>query len=75
MGEATGPFKERGPATGVVVRHGYIVAEWGEPNRINPTFSVSNSFLSTTVGLAHDRGLIRDVHDRVRDYFAPVVAL
>lgn len=75
MGEAIGPFKERGPATGLIVRHGYIVAEWGEPDRVDPTFSVSKSFLSTTVGLAYDHGLIRDVHDRVRSYFAPVVAL
>ena len=75
FGEATGPFRERGPATGVVVRHGYIVAEWGEPDRVEPTFSVSKSFLSTTVGLAYDRGLIRTVDDKVRDYFPPVVAL
>jgi len=30
-GEAVGPFKERGEATGVILRNGYIVAEWGEP--------------------------------------------
>src|SRR5690349_16550833 len=27
-----GPFKERGPATGMIVRHGYVVAEWGDPS-------------------------------------------
>jgi CubicO group peptidase (beta-lactamase class C family) len=32
------------------------------------TFSVTKSFLSTVVGLAWQKGLIRDVHDRVRDY-------
>jgi CubicO group peptidase (beta-lactamase class C family) len=63
-----GPFKERGPATGLVVRHGYLVAEWGEPARVDMTFSVTKSFLSTVVGLAVDRGLIRDVHDRVAEY-------
>jgi CubicO group peptidase (beta-lactamase class C family) len=54
--------------SGVILRHGYIVAEWGEPHRVDMTFSVTKSFLSTTVGLAYDRGLIRDVHDRVQEY-------
>jgi CubicO group peptidase (beta-lactamase class C family) len=67
-GEPVGPFKPRGDMTGVVVRRGYIVAEWGEPNRVDMTFSVTKSFVSTTVGLAHDRGLIRDVNDRVQPY-------
>ena len=26
-----GPLKERGPATGLIVHKGYIVAEWGDP--------------------------------------------
>src|SRR5690349_5598058 len=25
-----GPIKDRGPASGIITRHGYIVAEWGE---------------------------------------------
>ena len=75
MGEAVGPFITRGPATGLVVRHGYIVAEWGEPQNVDPTYSVTKSFLSSTIGLAYDRGLIHDVHDPVRQDFAPVVAL
>ncbi|HSM61780.1 MAG TPA: serine hydrolase [Longimicrobiales bacterium] len=72
-GEPIGPFRTRGPQAGLVVRHGYIVAEWGEPDRVDMTFSVTKSFLSTTVGLAYDRGLIRDVDDPVRDYVAPVL--
>lgn len=60
-----GPFAERGPVTGIVLRHGYLVAEWGEPQRVDMTFSVTKSFLSTTVGLAVERGLIRDLDDRV----------
>jgi CubicO group peptidase (beta-lactamase class C family) len=63
-----GPFKERGPVSGVVLRHGYLIEEWGEPRRVDMTFSVTKSFLSTVVGLAVDRGLIRSVHDRVQDY-------
>ena len=66
--EPIGPFKPRGDPTGVIVRNGYIVAEWGDPARVDMTFSVTKSFLSTTVGLAYDRGLIRDVQDTVRRY-------
>lgn len=73
--EGIGPFKERGDPTGIVLRHGYIVAEWGDPHRVDMTFSVTKSFLSTTVGLAYDRGLIRDVGDRVAPYMAPVVEI
>ena len=65
---AIGPFKERGAPTGLVIRNGYIVAEWGDPARVDMTFSVTKSFLSTVVGLALDRGLIRDVTDRVQGY-------
>ena len=71
-GEAIGPFKARGDPAGVILRHGYIVAEWGDPHRVDMTFSVTKSFLSTTVGLALDRGLIRSVQDRVADAMAPI---
>ncbi len=66
--EGIGPFKTRGDQTGVILRHGYIVAEWGEPQRVDMTFSMTKSFLSTTVGLAYDRGLIRDLNERVQSY-------
>lgn len=72
-GEPVGPFKTRGPQGGVVIRHGYIVAEWGEPDRVDMTFSVTKSFVSSTVGLAFDRGMIRSVHDTVRAYVGPVL--
>lgn len=73
FGEGIGPFAERGEPTGIILRHGYIVAEWGEPDRVDMTFSVTKSFLSTVVGLAYDRGLIRSLHDRVADAMAPIV--
>jgi CubicO group peptidase (beta-lactamase class C family) len=75
FGDAVGPLKERGPQTGIIVYQGYIVAEWGEPARVDPTFSVAKSVLSSTVGLAYDRGLINDVNDLVAPYMAPVVVL
>lgn len=66
--ETIGPIQPRGEMTGLIIRHGYIVAEWGEPFRVDMTFSVSKSFLSTTVGLAWDARLIRDLDDPVREY-------
>lgn len=67
-GITLGPTKPHGPMTGIVLRHGYLVAEWGEPERVDMTFSITKSFLSTVAGLAWDRHLIRDVHDRVKEY-------
>lgn len=66
--ELVGPTKERGEMTGIVIKDGYIVKEWGEPDRVDMTFSVSKSFLSTTVGLAWDEGLIKDVDEKVQKY-------
>lgn len=69
-----GPVKGRGAANGLVIRHGYIVAEWGDAKRVDMTFSVTKTFLSTVVGLAWQRGLIRDVNDHAHDY-APTLEL
>jgi CubicO group peptidase (beta-lactamase class C family) len=63
-----GPVKERGAANGLVIRHGFVVAEWGDTTRVDMTFSVTKTFLSTVVGLAWQKGLIRDVTDLARDY-------
>jgi hypothetical protein len=68
-----GPFRTRGPQTGLIIKDGYIIAEWGDITRVDMTFSVAKSFLSSTVGLAFDEGLIGSVDDKVRGYFAPIV--
>jgi CubicO group peptidase (beta-lactamase class C family) len=72
FGEAIGPIKDRGDPTGLIIRHGYIIAEWGDPLRVDMTHSVTKSFLSSVVGVAFDRGKIRSIDDAVRDYVAPV---
>ena len=72
FGFAVGPFKVRSGAAGVIVRHGYIVAEWGDTRSVDMTHSVVKSFLSTTVGLAVQDGLIGSIDDLARDYMAPV---
>ncbi len=63
-----GPVKARGAANGLIIRRGYVVAEWGDTARVDMTFSVTKTFLSTVVGLAWQKGLIRDVTDLARDY-------
>ena len=63
-----GPTKERGGPAGLIIKDGYIVAEWGDTRRVDMTFSVTKSYLSTIAGLALDAGLIADVHDKVCDY-------
>ena len=63
-----GPVKPRGALSGIVIRNGSVVAEWGDTIRTDMTFSVTKSFLSTVVGLAWQRGLIGRVEDPVREY-------
>jgi CubicO group peptidase (beta-lactamase class C family) len=75
FGDGIGPFKPRGEPTGVVLRGGYVIASWGEPDRVDMTFSVTKSFLSATVGLAVDRGLIGSVRDTVWKSQAPIYLL
>src|SRR5258705_7929955 len=70
-----GPVKDRGGAAGVITRHGYVVSEWGDPNRADITNSVTKTFLTTVIGLAWQRGLIRDVNDYARDYMPPDIDL
>jgi hypothetical protein len=72
FGDGIGPFKDRGEQTGIIIKNGYIVAEWGEPFRVDMTHSVTKTFLSSVVGMAYDEGLIRDINDKVDDYMAPV---
>ncbi|MFM1592891.1 MAG: serine hydrolase domain-containing protein [Woeseiaceae bacterium] len=64
-----GPTKKREQGSGLVIRKGYIVAEWGDIDREDMTFSVTKSYLSTMAGLAYDDGLIPDVRKKVKNTF------
>ena len=66
-----GPLKPHAPANGIIIRHGYIVAEWGRTHDVDMTFSVSKTFLSSVAGVAFDKGMIKNVNDRVIDYVKP----
>ena len=67
-----GQVRDRGGAAGVVLRQGYIIAEWGDVERVDLTFSATKSYVATVAGLAFDRGLIGSVDDRIADYEADV---
>lgn len=63
--EILGPVKPWAPS-GLIVRGGHIIAEWGDVDRVDVSFSVAKSYLATVAGLAVDRGLIPDLHQPVR---------
>ncbi len=66
--EIMGPTKKRGGPAGMIIKNGYIVAKWGDTKRVDMTFSVTKSFLSTVGLLALDRELIDEVEEPVKNY-------
>jgi hypothetical protein len=65
--EVLGPVRPRGGPNGLILRGGHIVAEWGDTDREDMTFSVAKSYLAVLAGVAVGHGLIRDLDDPVRD--------
>ena len=63
-----GPTKKRGGPAGIILKNGYIVQKWGDTKRVDMTFSVTKSFLSTVAGLAVDSHLIESTDDKVSAY-------
>jgi CubicO group peptidase (beta-lactamase class C family) len=69
FGKLLGPMPTSRAATnGLILRGGYIVAEWGDTERADPTYSVAKSYLATLLGITVDRGLIKDLRDPVANY-------
>ena len=66
--EILGPTKKRGGPAGMILKNGYLVTSWGDTQRVDMTFSVTKSFLSTMAGLAYDKGLIGSTDDKVGQY-------
>jgi len=66
--EILGPTKKRGGPSGMILKNGYVIAKWGDIKRVDMTFSVTKSFLSTMAGLAVDKNLIANVNDKVGNY-------
>ncbi len=63
-----GPTKKRGGPAGLIIKDGYIAAQWGDVERVDMTFSVTKSYLSTLAGLAIDEKLIKNTQDKLVDY-------
>jgi len=61
-----GPVAPRGAPNGLVLRHGRVVARWGDTRRVDMTFSVAKSYLAILAGIAHGDGLIPDLDAPVR---------
>lgn len=59
---------KRAATNGVILRHGYIVATFGDTKTNDPVYSVAKSFLSTVGSLAVERGLIKDINEPVNKY-------
>ena len=53
-----GPLEPRAAPNGIILKDGYIVAQWGEVDEVDMTFSISKTFLSHTAGLAFDQGFL-----------------
>ena len=70
-----GPTQERAGANLLVIYKGYAVASSGDTARADMTFSVTKTFLSTVVGEAYERGLIKDLNDKVGPYMPAGVDL
>jgi CubicO group peptidase (beta-lactamase class C family) len=69
FGPLLGPVPKTHAATnGIIVRHGYVAAEFGDVKASDPAYSVAKSFLAVLCGLAVERGLIRNVNDPVTRY-------
>ncbi len=66
--EILGPTKKRGGPAGMILKNGYLITSWGDTKRVDMTFSVTKSFLSTVEGLAEDARLINSSEDKVIDY-------
>lgn len=57
-GEIIGPTAPRGDPSGIILRHGRVVTQWGPVDAPDMTFSVAKSYLSICAGLAVADGLI-----------------
>ena len=64
--EVLGPVTPRGGHSGIVYQGGKKLAEWGDVDRADMTFSVAKSYLALLAGLALGDGLIKSLDDKAR---------
>jgi CubicO group peptidase (beta-lactamase class C family) len=62
FGSMLGPIpNSRAGTNGVIIRNGYVVAEFGDTTSADPTYSVAKSMLATVAGIAVRDGLIKSL--------------
>ena len=65
--EIKGTTKPRKGPNGLIIKDGYIIGKWGDVSRVDMTFSVTKSYLSTVAGLAYQKGLF-NLDEKLKDY-------
>jgi CubicO group peptidase (beta-lactamase class C family) len=55
----------RARTNGIVIYKGYVVAEFGDPTWVDPTYSVAKSMMSTVTAIAARDGKIRSLEEPV----------
>ncbi|MBS0197605.1 MAG: serine hydrolase [Planctomycetes bacterium] len=66
FGRPLGPVpKTRAGVNGIILRHGYIAAEFGDTLAVDPSYSMAKSYLSTLLGVTLDKGMIPSIDDPV----------
>ena len=66
--EVLGPVTPRGGCAGIVYQGDKKLAEWGDVDNADMTFSVAKSYLALLAGLALGDGLIKSLDDKAGDY-------
>lgn len=54
-----GPVHPRGGVAGLIAQNGRPIAEFGDPDRADLTFSVAKAYLALLAGVAYDQGLLK----------------
>lgn len=63
-----GPTRPREGDSGIILKQGRILAEWGDVHRVDMTFSAVKSYLATMWAIAWRDGRIEALDDRVGEY-------
>ena len=66
FGTPLGPVaKSRAGTNGIIIRNGYVVAEFGDTSNVAPTYSVAKSMLASVTGVAVRERLITNLDEPV----------
>jgi CubicO group peptidase (beta-lactamase class C family) len=55
----SGPVIDGGGPSGIVTHRGDVLASWGDPDRLEMSFSMTKSYLSLVAGVAFDKELLQ----------------